>query len=96
MSLSETCCLCTAVLSPLSESIAVLTLLRTEKTAEALQCNLAGAVVENSSQDHALHLPDVVHSVLSKADTSVEDSLASVGKCQEMQNFNHLLIISRV
>ncbi|NXP71002.1 TICRR protein, partial [Ramphastos sulfuratus] len=76
VSLSKTCCPCTAVLSPLSESTAVLTVLRAEKTAEAQQCNLAGAVVENSSQDHALHLPDVVHSVLNRADTSVEDSLA--------------------
>ncbi|NXN20212.1 TICRR protein, partial [Indicator maculatus] len=75
VSLSKTCCPCTAVLSPLSESTAVLTILRT-KTAEAQQCNLAGAVVENSSQDHALHLPDIVHSVLSKVDTSVEDSTA--------------------
>ncbi|XP_067999515.1 treslin [Melanerpes formicivorus] len=78
--LSETCCPCTAVLSPLSESTAALTILRTEKTAEAQPCNLAGAVVEESSQDHALHLPDIVHSVLSKVDTSVEDSLASVGE----------------
>ncbi|NXW62717.1 TICRR protein, partial [Eurystomus gularis] len=76
VSLSKTWCPCTAVLSPLSESTAVLTVLGTEKTAEAQRCNLEGAVVGNSSQDHALHLPDIVRSVLSKIDTSVEDSLA--------------------
>ncbi|NXH76174.1 TICRR protein, partial [Hydrobates tethys] len=76
VSLSKTWCPCTAVLSPLSESTAVLTVLGTEKTAEVQQCNFEGAVVKNSSQDHALYLPDVVHSVLSKINTSVEDSLA--------------------
>ncbi|NXW00412.1 TICRR protein, partial [Fregetta grallaria] len=76
VSLSKTWCPCTAVLSPLCESTAVLTILGTEKTAEVQRCNLEGAVVENSSQDHALHLPDVVNSVLSKINTSVEDSLA--------------------
>ncbi|NXF28821.1 TICRR protein, partial [Nyctibius bracteatus] len=76
VSLSKTWCPCTAILSPLSESTAVLTILSTEKTAEVQRCNLEGAVVENSSQDHALHLPDVVNSVLSKINTSVEDSLA--------------------
>ncbi|KFZ66543.1 Treslin, partial [Antrostomus carolinensis] len=76
VSLSKTWCPCTAVLSPLSESTALLTVLGTEKSAEAQRCSLGGAVVENSSQDHALHLPDVVNSVLSKIDTSVEDSLA--------------------
>ncbi|KFW63175.1 Treslin, partial [Pygoscelis adeliae] len=76
VSLSKTWCPCTAVLSPLSESTAVLTILGTEKTAELQRCNLEGAVVENSSQDHALHLPDVVNSVLSKINTTVEDSLA--------------------
>ncbi|KAM6257396.1 treslin [Porphyrio hochstetteri] len=78
--LSKTWCPCTAVLSPLSESTAVLTILSTEKTAEVQRCNLEGAVVENSSQDHALHLPDIVNSVLSKIDTSEEDSLASMGE----------------
>ncbi|XP_010121138.1 PREDICTED: treslin, partial [Chlamydotis macqueenii] len=78
VSLSKTSYPCTAVLSPLSESTAVLTVLGTEKTAEVQRCNLEGAVVENSSQDHALHLPDIVNSVLSKIDTLVEDSLASV------------------
>ncbi|KFV48523.1 Treslin, partial [Gavia stellata] len=73
--LSKTWCPCTAVLSPLSESTAVLTILITEKTAEVERCNLEGAVVENSSQDHALHLPDVVNSVLSKINILVEDSL---------------------
>ncbi|KFW92443.1 Treslin, partial [Phalacrocorax carbo] len=76
VSLPETWCPCTAVLSPLSESTAVLTILGTKKTAEAQQWNLEVAVVENSSQDRALHLPDVVNSVLSKINTSVEDSLA--------------------
>lgn len=93
MSLSKTWCPYTAVLSPLSESTAVLTILGTERTAEVQRCNLEGAVVENSSQDRALHLPDVVNSVLSKINTSVEDSPASMGRCQEMQNlpsFDHL------
>ncbi|NXG09925.1 TICRR protein, partial [Sakesphorus luctuosus] len=76
VSLSETWCPCTAVLSPLSEGAAVLTVLGTEKTAEVQQCSLEGAVVENSSQDCALHLPEIVNSVLSKIDMSVEDSLA--------------------
>ncbi|NWX22242.1 TICRR protein, partial [Aegotheles bennettii] len=76
VSLSTTWCPCTAVLSPLSESTAVLTVLGTEKTAEVQRCSLEGAVVENSPQDHALHLPDVVNSVLSKIDESVEDPLA--------------------
>ncbi|KFR02606.1 Treslin, partial [Nipponia nippon] len=76
VSLSKTWCPCTAVLSPLSETTAVLTIFGTEKTAEVQRCNLEGAVVQNSSQDHALHLPDVVDSVLSKINTSVEDSLA--------------------
>ncbi|NXJ87745.1 TICRR protein, partial [Corythaixoides concolor] len=76
VSLSKTWCPCTAVLSPLSESTAVLTILGAEKTAEVQRCNLEGAVVENTSQDFALHLPDIVNSVLSKIDTSVEDSLA--------------------
>uniref|UniRef100_A0A8C0EGQ8 Treslin n=1 Tax=Bubo bubo TaxID=30461 RepID=A0A8C0EGQ8_BUBBB len=76
VSLSKTWCPRTAVLSPLSESTAVLTVLGTEKTAEVERCNLEGAVVENSSQDHALHLPDIVNSVLGKIDTLVEDSLA--------------------
>ncbi|NXV80716.1 TICRR protein, partial [Atlantisia rogersi] len=74
--LSKTWCPCTAVLSPLSEGAAVLTILSAEKTAEVQRSNLEGAVLENSSQDHALHLPDIVNSVLSKIDTSEEDSLA--------------------
>ncbi|XP_013037268.3 treslin isoform X1 [Anser cygnoides] len=77
VSLSKTWCPCTAVLSPLSESAAVLTLLRAEQTAEAQRRDLEGAVVEDSSQDPALHLPDIVHSVLSKIDMTTEDSLAS-------------------
>ncbi|KAM6302293.1 treslin isoform 2-T2 [Podargus strigoides] len=76
VSLSKTRCLCTAVLSPLSENTAVMTVL--EKTAELQRYNLDGAVVENSSQDHALHLPNVVNSVLSKIDALAEDSLASM------------------
>ncbi|NXU58667.1 TICRR protein, partial [Turnix velox] len=76
VSLSKTWCPCTAVLSPLSESTAVLTVLGAEKTSEVQQCSLEGAVVENSSQDLALHFPDVVNSVLSKVNASMEDSLA--------------------
>ncbi|NWX49313.1 TICRR protein, partial [Steatornis caripensis] len=76
VSLSKIWCSCTAVLSPLSESAAVLTILGTEKAAEVQRCNLEGSVVENSSQDDALHLPDIVNSVLSKIDTSVEGCLA--------------------
>ncbi|XP_065544559.1 treslin isoform X2 [Lathamus discolor] len=78
VSLSTSWCSCTAVLSPLSESTAVLTVLGTEKTAEAQWCNLEGAVVENCPQDHDFHLPDIVNSVLSKIDTVVEDSSASM------------------
>ncbi|NXU80334.1 TICRR protein, partial [Oreotrochilus melanogaster] len=78
VSLSKTWCPCTAVLSPLSGSTAVLTVLGTEKMAEAQQCNFGGAVVENSSRDHALYLPAVVYSVLGKTDTVVDDSLASM------------------
>ncbi|XP_062357375.1 treslin [Cinclus cinclus] len=78
VSLSKTWCPCTAVLSPLSEDTAVLTVLGPEKTAETQGCNLEGAVVEDSSQDCATHLPEIVNSVLSKIDMSVEDSLASL------------------
>ncbi|KFQ30007.1 Treslin, partial [Mesitornis unicolor] len=82
VSLSKTWCPCTAVLSPLSESTAVLTILGTEKTAEVQRCKLEGAVVDNiSSRDDALHLPDIVNSVLSKIDGSVEDSLAREETC---------------
>ncbi|NWU96253.1 TICRR protein, partial [Upupa epops] len=74
VSLCRTLCPSTAVLSPLSESTAVLTVLGTEMAAEAQRCSL---VVEKSSQDDdVLHLPDIVHSVLSKIDTLVEDSVA--------------------
>ncbi|NXK91202.1 TICRR protein, partial [Formicarius rufipectus] len=76
VSLSETWCPCTAVLSPLSEGAAVLTVLGTEKAAEVQRSRLAGAVVESSSQVCALQLPEIVDSVLSKIDMSVEDSLA--------------------
>ncbi|NWW47877.1 TICRR protein, partial [Pedionomus torquatus] len=85
VSLSKTWCPCTAVLSPLSGSTAVLTILCTEKAAEVQQCNLEGAVVENSSQDHALHLPDVVNSVLSKMNTLEEDSLAETPMAEWVQ-----------
>lgn len=98
VSLSKTWCPCTAVLSPLSGDTAVLTVLGPEKTAEIQGCSLEGAVVEDSSQDSATHLPEIVNSVLSKIDMSVEDSLASLGRCQEMQNlpsFDHLQICSR-
>ncbi|NXM68958.1 TICRR protein, partial [Serilophus lunatus] len=76
VSVSESWCPCTAVLSPLSEGAAVLAVLGTEKTAELQGCSLVGAVVENSSEDCALHLPEIVNSVLSKIDMSVEDSVA--------------------
>ncbi|NXD38276.1 TICRR protein, partial [Copsychus sechellarum] len=76
VSLSKTWCSCTAVLSPLSEDAAVLTVLGPEKTADIQGCSLEGAVVEDSSQDCATHLPEIVNSVLSKLDMSVEDSLA--------------------
>ncbi|NXH39689.1 TICRR protein, partial [Dicaeum eximium] len=76
VSLSKTWYPCTAVLSPLSENTAVLTVLGPEKTAEIQGCSLEGAVVEDSSQDCATHLPEIVNSVLSKIDMSVEDSLA--------------------
>ncbi|NWU25955.1 TICRR protein, partial [Dyaphorophyia castanea] len=76
VSLSETWCPCTAILSPLSEDAAVLTVLGPGKTAETQGCSLEGAVVEDSSQDCATHLPEIVNSVLSKIDVSVEDSLA--------------------
>lgn len=84
VSLSETGCPCTAVLTPLSEDTAVLTVLGPEKTAEIQGCSLERAVVEDSSRDCATHLPEIVNSVLSKIDMSVEDSLASLGRCQEM------------
>lgn len=90
---SKTWCPCTAVLSPLSEDTAVLTVLGPEKTAEIQGCSLEGAVVEDSSQDSAIHLPEIVNSVLSKIDMSVEESLASLGRCQEMQkspSFDHV------
>ncbi|NWV92491.1 TICRR protein, partial [Machaerirhynchus nigripectus] len=76
VSLSKTWCPCTAVLSPLSEDTAVLTVLGPGKTVEIQGCSLEGAVVEDSSQDCATHLPEIVNSVLSKIDMSVEDSLA--------------------
>ncbi|XP_058703207.1 treslin [Poecile atricapillus] len=80
VSLSKTWCPCTAVLSPLSEDAAVLTLLGPEKTAEIQGCSLEGAVVEDSSQNCATHLPEIVNSVLTKIDMSVGDSLASLGE----------------
>ncbi|NWZ78802.1 TICRR protein, partial [Poecile atricapillus] len=76
VSLSKTWCPCTSVLSPLSEDAAVLTLLGPEKTAEIQGCSLEGAVVEDSSQNCATHLPEIVNSVLTKIDMSVGDSLA--------------------
>uniref|UniRef100_A0A8C0UT41 TOPBP1 interacting checkpoint and replication regulator n=1 Tax=Cyanistes caeruleus TaxID=156563 RepID=A0A8C0UT41_CYACU len=56
VSLSKTWCPCTAVLSPLSEDAAVLTVLGPEKTAEIQGCSLEGAVVEDSSQNCPTHL----------------------------------------
>ncbi|NXW67628.1 TICRR protein, partial [Hirundo rustica] len=76
VSLSKTWCPCTAVLSPLSEDTAVLTVLGPEKTAEIQGCSLEEDVVEDSPQNCATHLPEIVNSVLSKIDMSVEDSLA--------------------
>ncbi|NXG54830.1 TICRR protein, partial [Hemiprocne comata] len=78
VSLSKTWSPCSAVLSPLSESSALLTILSAEKKAEVQRCNLEGTVVGKSPQDHALCLPDVVCSVLSKIDMLVEDSLANM------------------
>ncbi|NWI95899.1 TICRR protein, partial [Pitta sordida] len=75
ISVSKIGCPSTAVLSPLSEGAAVLAVLGAEKTAEVQRCSLAGAVVENSD-DSALHLPEIVNSVLSKIDMLVEDSVA--------------------
>ncbi|RMB94318.1 hypothetical protein DUI87_29126 [Hirundo rustica rustica] len=80
VSLSKTWCPCTAVLSPLSEDTAVLTVLGPEKTAEIQGCSLEEDVVEDSPQNCATHLPEIVNSVLSKIDMSVEDSLASLGE----------------
>uniref|UniRef100_A0A674K7H6 TOPBP1 interacting checkpoint and replication regulator n=1 Tax=Terrapene triunguis TaxID=2587831 RepID=A0A674K7H6_9SAUR len=68
---------CTGILSPLSDTVAVLTLFCTEKAAEVQRCLLQGAVTESSSQDYAFHLPEVVSSVLSQVDTSVRDDLSS-------------------
>ncbi|KAM4893249.1 treslin [Sylvia borin] len=79
VSLSKPWCPCTAVLSPLSEDTAVLTVLGPEKSAEIQGYSLEGAVVEDSSQDCATHLPEIVNSVLSKIDVPAEDSLASLG-----------------
>ncbi|NXX83658.1 TICRR protein, partial [Urocolius indicus] len=78
VSLCETWGPCTAVLSPLSASAAVLTVLGAEKAAAAQLSSLEGAVVGNSSQDHPLHLPDIVNSVLTKIHSSGEDSLATM------------------
>ncbi|NWI57154.1 TICRR protein, partial [Calyptomena viridis] len=76
VSVSKTWCPCTAVLSPLSEGAAVLAVLGSEKSAEVQRCSLEGAVVENSSEDCALHVPEIVNSVLNKIDMSVEESVA--------------------
>ncbi|XP_010002368.1 PREDICTED: treslin, partial [Chaetura pelagica] len=78
VSSSKTWCPCTAVLSPLSESSALLAILSAESKAEVQRHSLEGTVVEDSPQDHSLCIPDVVCSVLSKIDTLVEDSLASM------------------
>ncbi|NXY22071.1 TICRR protein, partial [Atrichornis clamosus] len=76
ISLSKTWCSCTAVLSPLSEDTAVLTVLGPEKTAQVQGCSFEGTVVEDSSQDCTSQLPEIVNSVLSKIDVLMEDSLA--------------------
>ncbi|CAM4530014.1 unnamed protein product [Lepidochelys kempii] len=77
VSASEVWSPCTAVLSPLSDTVAVLTLFCTEKAAEVQRCLLQGAVTESSSKDYAFHLPEVVSSVLSQVDISIRDDLDS-------------------
>ncbi|CAM5087505.1 unnamed protein product [Natator depressus] len=77
VSASEVWSPCTAILSPLSDTVAVLTLFCTEKAAEVQRCLLQGAVTESSSKDYAFHLPEVVSSVLSQVDISIRDDLAS-------------------
>ncbi|XP_043349216.1 treslin isoform X2 [Dermochelys coriacea] len=77
VSASEVWSPCTAILSPLSDTVAVLTLFCTEKAAEVQRCLLQGAVTESSSKDYAFHLPEVVSSVLSQVDMSIRDDLAS-------------------
>ncbi|NWJ03393.1 TICRR protein, partial [Crypturellus undulatus] len=77
VSLSPALCPCTAVLSPLSASTAVLLILCSEKTAEVQRCSLEGAVVQSSAEEQAPHLPDIVNSVLSETDTWVEELLPS-------------------
>uniref|UniRef100_A0A8C8R532 TOPBP1 interacting checkpoint and replication regulator n=1 Tax=Pelusios castaneus TaxID=367368 RepID=A0A8C8R532_9SAUR len=77
VSLSEIWSPCTGIFSPLSDTAAVLTLIYTEKAAETQRCLLQGAVTESSSLDYAIHLPEVVSSVLSQADTSIKDDLAT-------------------
>ncbi|EMP29187.1 Treslin [Chelonia mydas] len=79
VSASEVWSPCTAILSPLSDTVAVLTLFCTEKAAEVQRCLLQGAVTESSSKDYAFHLPEVVSSVLSQVDISIRDDLASSG-----------------
>ncbi|KFP23894.1 Treslin, partial [Colius striatus] len=78
MSLCETWCPCTAVLSPLSASAAVLTVVGAEKAAAAQLSSLEGAIVGSSSQDHPLHLPDIVNSVLTEVHSLREDSLPNM------------------
>lgn len=94
MSASEVWSPCTAILSPLSDTVAVLTLFCTEKAAEVQRCLLQGAVTESSSKDYAFHLPEVVSSVLSQVDISIRDDLASSGKCVECK-MNLVLIVPR-
>ncbi|CAM4636847.1 unnamed protein product [Caretta caretta] len=77
VSASEVWSPCTAVLSPLSDTVAVLTLFCTEKAAEVQRCLLQGAVTESSCKDYAFHLPEVVSSVLSQVDISIRDDLDS-------------------
>ncbi|XP_067411780.1 treslin isoform X2 [Emydura macquarii macquarii] len=68
---------CTGILSPLSDTAAVLTLFCTEKATEVQRCLPQGAVTASSSQDYTFHLPEIVSSVLSQADTLIKDDLAS-------------------
>ncbi|XP_059570576.1 treslin isoform X2 [Alligator mississippiensis] len=80
VSASEAWSSCTGVLSPLSDSAAVLTVFCSEKTAEVQRCLLQGTVAENSSQDYSFDLPDIVSSVLSEIDSLTEDNLPSSGE----------------
>uniref|UniRef100_A0A8D0H736 Treslin n=1 Tax=Sphenodon punctatus TaxID=8508 RepID=A0A8D0H736_SPHPU len=76
---SEALSPCTGIFSSLSGSAAVLTVLCMEKAAEIEKCLLEGVVLENSSQNVASHLPDIVSSVLGQVCDSLTDELGSHG-----------------